>query len=153
MGLFWSNSWSLALIFCTHAKKNPTSNLSRGRARGLGCRKSCGLGPLAPFANVPSERHRSAPHDRRARPCTPAKLARAIFHFCVPKIMEARPLCHLQYPVAYLSHLQRILPAARWELYFMAAAPMGRQPRPRHTAKALACLRGLSRAPHSFLIE
>lgn len=26
-----------------------------------------GLGPLAPFANVPSERHRSAPHDRRAR--------------------------------------------------------------------------------------
>ena len=28
-----------------------------------------GLGPLAPFANVPSERHRSAPHDRRARPC------------------------------------------------------------------------------------
>ena len=24
MGLFWSNSWSLALIFCTHAKKNPT---------------------------------------------------------------------------------------------------------------------------------
>ena len=29
MGLFWSNSWSLALIFCTHAKKNPTSNLSK----------------------------------------------------------------------------------------------------------------------------
>ena len=28
-----------------------------------------GLGPLAPFANVPSEHHRSAPHDRRARPC------------------------------------------------------------------------------------
>ena len=24
MGLFWSNYWSLALIFCTHAKKNPT---------------------------------------------------------------------------------------------------------------------------------
>jgi hypothetical protein len=29
MGLFWSNSWSLALIFCTHAKKNPTFNLSK----------------------------------------------------------------------------------------------------------------------------
>ena len=29
MGLFWSNSWSLALIFCTHAKKNTTSNLSK----------------------------------------------------------------------------------------------------------------------------
>ena len=27
-----------------------------------------GLGPSAPFANVPSERHRSAPYDRRARP-------------------------------------------------------------------------------------
>ncbi|PHT26033.1 hypothetical protein CQW23_34344 [Capsicum baccatum] len=33
-------------------------------------------------------------------------------------IVEARPLCHLQYPVAYLSRLQRILPAARWKLYF-----------------------------------
>ena len=29
MGLFWSNSWSLALIFCTHAKKNQTFNLSK----------------------------------------------------------------------------------------------------------------------------
>ncbi|KAF3659663.1 hypothetical protein FXO37_13873 [Capsicum annuum] len=36
-------------------------------------------------------------------------------------IVAARPLCHLQYPVAYLSHLQRILPAARWKLYFKAA--------------------------------
>ena len=29
MGLFWSNSWNLALIFCTHAKKNLTFNLSK----------------------------------------------------------------------------------------------------------------------------
>ena len=36
-------------------------------------------------------------------------------------IVAARPLCHLQYPVAYLSRLQRILPAARWELCFKAA--------------------------------
>ena len=36
-------------------------------------------------------------------------------------IVAARPLCHLQYPVAYLSRLQRILPATWWELYFMAA--------------------------------
>ena len=28
-------------------------------------------------------------------------------------IVAARPLCHLQYPVAYLSRLQRILPAVR----------------------------------------
>ncbi|PHT27253.1 Regulator of rDNA transcription protein 15 [Capsicum baccatum] len=37
-------------------------------------------------------------------------------------IVAARPLCHLQYPVAYLSRLQRILPAARWKLYFKAVA-------------------------------
>ena len=36
-------------------------------------------------------------------------------------IVAARPLCHLQYPVAYLSRLQRILLAARWELRFKAA--------------------------------
>ncbi|CAN4096872.1 unnamed protein product [Withania somnifera] len=36
-------------------------------------------------------------------------------------IVEARPLYHLQYPVTYLSHLQRMLPAARWKLYFKAA--------------------------------
>ena len=29
MGLFWSNSWSLDLNFCTHAKKNVTFNLSK----------------------------------------------------------------------------------------------------------------------------
>ena len=29
MGLFWGNSWSLALIFCAHAKKNLTFNLSK----------------------------------------------------------------------------------------------------------------------------
>ncbi|PHT27763.1 hypothetical protein CQW23_32627 [Capsicum baccatum] len=37
-------------------------------------------------------------------------------------IVVARRLCHLQYPVAYLSCLQRILPAAQWKLYFKAAA-------------------------------
>ncbi|PHT27513.1 Regulator of rDNA transcription protein 15 [Capsicum baccatum] len=33
-------------------------------------------------------------------------------------IVAVRLLCHLQYPVAYLSRLQRILPASRWKLYF-----------------------------------
>ena len=37
-------------------------------------------------------------------------------------IVAARPLCHLQCPVAYLSRLQRILPAARVKLSFKAAA-------------------------------
>lgn len=36
-------------------------------------------------------------------------------------IVAARPLCHLQYPVAYLSRLQRILPITRQELRFKAA--------------------------------
>ncbi|PHT50186.1 hypothetical protein CQW23_09933 [Capsicum baccatum] len=37
------------------------------------------------------------------------------------QIMEARPLCNFRYAIAYLSHLQRILPAARWKFYFKAA--------------------------------
>jgi hypothetical protein len=36
-------------------------------------------------------------------------------------IVAARPRCHLQYPVAYLSRLLRILPIARWKLNFKAA--------------------------------
>ena len=36
-------------------------------------------------------------------------------------IVAARPLCHLQCPVAYLSRLQRIQPAARVEGSFEAA--------------------------------
>jgi hypothetical protein len=46
-------------------------------------------------------------------------------------IVAARPLCHLQYPVAYLSRLQRILPAARWKLNFKAARA-ARPPRGLH---------------------
>ncbi|PHT29093.1 Regulator of rDNA transcription protein 15 [Capsicum baccatum] len=37
-------------------------------------------------------------------------------------IVAARPLCHLQYPVTYLSCLQRIPLVARWKLYFKAFA-------------------------------
>ncbi|PHT26639.1 hypothetical protein CQW23_33751 [Capsicum baccatum] len=43
-------------------------------------------------------------------------------------IVAARPLCHLQYPIAYLSRLQRILPAARPKLYFNGT--LRRPPRP-----------------------
>ena len=48
-------------------------------------------------------------------------------------IVAARPLCHLQCPVAYLSRLQRIQPAARSESRFEAAA------RGRSAAVAAAC--------------
>ncbi|CAA2954897.1 Hypothetical predicted protein [Olea europaea subsp. europaea] len=34
--------------------------------------------------------------------------------------MVARPLCHIEYPVAYLSRLQRILLVTRWKLCFKA---------------------------------
>ena len=37
------------------------------------------------------------------------------------RIVAARPLCPLQYPVAYLSRLQRIQLTVHQELYFMAA--------------------------------
>uniref|UniRef100_K4D7B1 Uncharacterized protein n=1 Tax=Solanum lycopersicum TaxID=4081 RepID=K4D7B1_SOLLC len=49
-------------------------------------------------------------------------------------IVAVRPLCHIQYPVAYLSRLQRILPAAPWKLYFKAvtATLMLRQLSQRH---------------------
>jgi hypothetical protein len=49
-------------------------------------------------------------------------------------IVAARPLCHLQCPVAYLSRLQKIQPAIRVEEVFRAvepAHPPARQ-RPRH---------------------
>ncbi|PHT25784.1 hypothetical protein CQW23_34595 [Capsicum baccatum] len=42
-------------------------------------------------------------------------------------IVAARLLFHLQYPIAYLSFLQRILPAARWKLYFKASAAAASQ--------------------------
>ena len=46
-------------------------------------------------------------------------------------IVAARPLCHLQCPVAYLSRLQRILPADRLEFYFKGS-PAARPPRGQH---------------------
>ncbi|KAL2319149.1 hypothetical protein Fmac_033025 [Flemingia macrophylla] len=49
-------------------------------------------------------------------------------------IVAARPLCHLQYPVAYLSRLQRIIPVARWELRFKVSrrASLAGKARQRH---------------------
>ncbi|KAK0593807.1 hypothetical protein LWI29_024651 [Acer saccharum] len=51
-------------------------------------------------------------------------------------IVAARPLCHLQYPVAYLSRLQRILPAARWELRFQGGPCGSSAARASPTARA-----------------
>lgn len=46
-------------------------------------------------------------------------------------IVAARPLCHLQCPVAYLSRLQRIQPADRLEFHFKGD-PAARPPRGQH---------------------
>ncbi|KAK8956005.1 hypothetical protein KSP40_PGU005353 [Platanthera guangdongensis] len=35
--------------------------------------------------------------------------------------MAARPLCHVQYPIANLSHLQKILPIIRLKLQLKAS--------------------------------
>ncbi|CAJ1972004.1 unnamed protein product [Sphenostylis stenocarpa] len=49
-------------------------------------------------------------------------------------IVAARPLCHLQYPDAYLSRLQRIQPAVQWKLCFKASrkADTPHEGHPRH---------------------
>ncbi|KAK8503782.1 hypothetical protein V6N13_108784 [Hibiscus sabdariffa] len=49
-------------------------------------------------------------------------------------VRDPKATLHLQYPVAYLSRLQRILPAARWKLRFRAARTTcpTRVLRPRH---------------------
>ncbi|KAK7384397.1 hypothetical protein VNO78_30091 [Psophocarpus tetragonolobus] len=90
------------------ARALPSRALVRARARaacqgaGVRARAACqGAGARA--------RHACQGAGARALP------ARAMW------IVAARPLCHLQYPVAYLSRLQRILPAARWELRFKAS--------------------------------
>ncbi|PHT29170.1 hypothetical protein CQW23_31232 [Capsicum baccatum] len=58
-------------------------------------------------------------------------------------IVVARPLCHLHYPVAYLSRLQRILPAARRKLYFTCTLRRPPQPFRRGGLANDACPWGL----------
>ena len=72
-------------------------------------------------------------------------------------IVAARPLCHLQYPVAYLSRLQRILPAARWKLRFRTARATcpTRVLRPRHVplgAGGPYCGSAIGRRAHASLL-
>ncbi|KAL2223835.1 UNVERIFIED_CONTAM: hypothetical protein Sindi_3107500, partial [Sesamum indicum] len=104
---------------------------------GLGTSFDPGLGHF--FLTRAKTRHTSRGHhlfraEARARsPCGTvlirdlANFDPGLGHFFLTRAKQgtragARPLCRLQYPVAYLSRLQRILPAARWELYFKAAS-------------------------------
>ncbi|KAK7383726.1 hypothetical protein VNO78_29408 [Psophocarpus tetragonolobus] len=104
------------------ARALPARALVRARARaacqgaGVRARAACqGAGARARTAcqgaGARRARHACQGAGARAR----ALPARAMW------IVAARSLCHLQYPVAYLSRLQRILPAARWELRFKAS--------------------------------
>ncbi|KAK7383891.1 hypothetical protein VNO78_29578 [Psophocarpus tetragonolobus] len=83
-------------------------------ARALVCARALPARALVRARALPARALVRAARDMPARALVRAR-ARAAWQG------DARPLCHLQYPVAYLSRLQRILPAARWELRFKAS--------------------------------
>ena len=78
------------------------AKVSEGRAKKRQVRKNtkCRMGSLAKFWGKVEWKRRGRDESKRRR-------AESQW------IVAARPLCHLQYPVAYLSRLQRILPAAQ----------------------------------------
>lgn len=73
---------------------------SQHLARQVRKNTKCRMGSLAKFRGKVEWKRRGRDESKRRR-------AESQW------IVAARPLCHLQYPVAYLSRLQRILPAAR----------------------------------------
>ncbi|KAK7384374.1 hypothetical protein VNO78_30067 [Psophocarpus tetragonolobus] len=105
---------SVRAQWCTLARARtlPARALVRARARALPARALVRARARAACQGA-GVRARAACQGAGAR--ARALPARAMW------IVAARPLCHLQYPVAYLSRLQRILPAARWELRFKAS--------------------------------
>ena len=78
------------------------AKVSEGHAKRRQVRKNtkCRMGSLTKFWGKVKLKRRGRDESKRRR-------AESQW------IVAARPLCHLQYPVAYLSRLQRILPAAR----------------------------------------
>ncbi|KAK7370369.1 hypothetical protein VNO78_37739 [Psophocarpus tetragonolobus] len=102
---------ALAARALARARALPAHALARARALAAHALARARALPAHALA-----RARALPAHALARAALPAHaLARAACQGA------ARPLCHLQYPVAYLSRLQRILPAARWELRFKAS--------------------------------
>ncbi|KAK7384132.1 hypothetical protein VNO78_29820 [Psophocarpus tetragonolobus] len=103
------------------ARTLPARALVRARARALPARALVRALPARALARA---RARAACQGAGARARTACQGAGARARALPARamwIVAARPLCHLQYPVAYLSRLQRILPAARWELRFKAS--------------------------------
>ncbi|KAK7383788.1 hypothetical protein VNO78_29471 [Psophocarpus tetragonolobus] len=115
--------------WCARARALPARALVRARARALPARALVRARALPARALVCARaacqgagaRARTACQGAgaRARDMPARALVRARARAACQG--DARPLCHLQYPVAYLSRLQRILPAARWELRFKAS--------------------------------
>ncbi|KAK7371279.1 hypothetical protein VNO78_36702 [Psophocarpus tetragonolobus] len=106
----------------------PARALARARARCLPGRW-CARARALPARALVCARALPARALVRARALPARALVRAARDMPARALVRARArclpgrwsLCHLQYPVAYLSRLQRILPAARWELRFKAS--------------------------------
>ncbi|KAL2248082.1 UNVERIFIED_CONTAM: hypothetical protein Sindi_2660500 [Sesamum indicum] len=101
-------------LFCAAAGLG-TAHPCLSGTRPMGVRKR-GASTLSPCGGWSPSRFGEKKEDGRGRD----KLKRQTTKSQL--IVATRPLCRLQYPVAYLSRLQRILPATRWELYFKAAS-------------------------------
>ena len=87
----------------TQEKPKPRQGFAKASPKPRQAHKhtKCRMGSLAKFRGKVEWKRRGRDESKRRR-------AESQW------IVAARPLCHLQYPVAYLSRLQRILPAARW---------------------------------------
>ncbi|KAK7384047.1 hypothetical protein VNO78_29735 [Psophocarpus tetragonolobus] len=93
-------------------------------ARALVCARALPARALVRARALPARALVRAARDMPARALVRAARdmpARALVRARARCLPGRWPLCHLQYPVAYLSRLQRILPAARWELRFKAS--------------------------------
>ncbi|CAA3007512.1 Hypothetical predicted protein, partial [Olea europaea subsp. europaea] len=129
------NHWTLpdAVMSTTGRGRYSVLRIFKGRRGRTGHHETCGALPAAgPYLRLSRFQGGQADHgrsslsafsdrenldweERKGRDESERQRAES------QRIVAARPLCRLQYPVAYLSRLQRILPAARWKLYFKAA--------------------------------
>ena len=102
-GTTWQGKARQAEATTRQSQSHDKPKVSEGGAKRKQVRKNtskCRMGSLAKFWGKVEWKRRGRDESKRRR-------AESQW------IVAARPLCHLQYPVAYLSRLQRILPAAR----------------------------------------
>ena len=102
-GTTWQGKARQAEATTRQSQSHDKPKVSEGGAKRKQVRKNtskCRMGSLAKFWGKVEWKRRGRDESKRRR-------AESQW------IVAARPLCHLQSPVAYLSRLQRILPAAR----------------------------------------